>query len=330
MSYLVNRSQKVVVRGYVSHSFVPGSGVPQGSNLGPLLFLLFINSLAIEIKSSKRLLFADDLKLYMAIGSIDDCVTLQGDLDRVLNWSKKKKISFNINKCNVMSFTRKKDNINFNYVMEGVVLSRVSEIKDLWVTFDCMLTFRSHVFNISSKASKMYGFIVRSSREFKDTNCIKQLYIALVRSVLEYASVIWCPYYQNHIYTVERIQNRFVKYLYFKETGRYDRLVPTQQLTVRYNLLSLEKRRSLNMLLYLHKILHNQINDPNLLRYLNINVSAYPTRNTATFYVNNARTNYYYNSPINAMCNLYSDFQNDCDIFFLNYKQYRRQLLQTL
>ena len=327
-SYLCNRCQRVVVRGYTSHPFIPGSGVPQGSNLGPLLFLLFINSLVNIINNSKCLLFADDLKLYAQINTNDDSVNLQNDLNRVLEWSDRNKIAFNVNKCYVMSFTRKKEIFSFDYRMGETVITRVNEFKDLGVIFDNKLTMRAHVISVSNKASSMYGFLVRSTKEFNDIGCIKQLYISLVRSILEYASVVWNPYYQTHIYAIERVQNRFLRYLYYKETGIYHRHAPRDQLLDRYKLGSLENRRKVNMLLYLHKLINGKIDDPNLISKININVPVYFTRHMATFYVNNARTNYYYNSPINSMCNLYNHCNDTCDIFYYGYDRFKNQLLR--
>lgn len=101
-SYLLQRHQRVVVNGCCSYAFTAVSGVPQGSNLEPLLFLMFINDLAREVNKSTCLMFADDLKLYSVIKSVDDCIALQKDLNNVVKWSETNKISFYVDKCNVM------------------------------------------------------------------------------------------------------------------------------------------------------------------------------------------------------------------------------------
>ena len=112
-SYLHNRKQGVIVRGYSSDQFIPKSGVPQGSNMGPLLFVLFIDSLIKEVKKCEVLMFADDLKLYASISNYKDCLNLQKNLNLIFEWSVENRLSFNITKCNVMSFTKKKKQFAF-------------------------------------------------------------------------------------------------------------------------------------------------------------------------------------------------------------------------
>ena len=123
--------------------------------------------------------------------------------------------------------------------MNGSTLNSLTEYKDLGITFDHQLTFGTHILNISNKASGMYGFVVRNGKYFNNIKCIKQLYISNVRCVLEYASIVWSPYYENRKYAIERVHNRFLRYLYYKETNTYDLTKGKTQLRDRYNLLSL-------------------------------------------------------------------------------------------
>ncbi|KAG7305644.1 hypothetical protein JYU34_009744 [Plutella xylostella] len=167
-SYLTNRSQKVVVAGYESSPFAAPSGVPQGSNLGPKLFLVFINDLADIIQSSHYSFFADDLKLYRPIRSSSDVILLQKDLSRVLQWSIVNKLPLNTKKCKYISFTKKKSPILASYGLDGKTLDKVTEIKDLGVTIDDRLTFNVHTNNIVKKSLAMLGFIWRNCREFRN------------------------------------------------------------------------------------------------------------------------------------------------------------------
>ena len=139
---------------------------------------------------------------------------------------------------------KEKKTICFSYTMNGSTLNSLTEYKDLSITFDHQLTFGTHILNISNKASGKYGFVVRNCKHFNDIKCIKQLYISNVRCVLEYASIVWSPYYENSKYAIERVQNRFLRYLYYKETYTYDLTISKTQLRDRYNLISLEKRRT--------------------------------------------------------------------------------------
>ncbi|XP_063909845.1 uncharacterized protein LOC135127332 [Zophobas morio] len=175
-SYLIGRVQSVRYRNFYSEIYSPTSGVPQGSNLGPLLFLLFINDI-VEHISSEKLLFADDLKLFFEINTIDD-----------------------------FSYTKKQEPIIFNYNIDAVTLNRGEKYKDLGITFDSRLMFNDHMTEIVSKAYRMYGFIYRNCNDFLNISTLCNLYYALVRSQLEYGVLIWFPIYEIHIKSIESVQ----------------------------------------------------------------------------------------------------------------------------
>lgn len=157
-SYLSNRNQYVSVNNYQSNTYIASSGVPQGSSLGPLLFLLFINDITSTIKSCKVLLFADDMKVYKEIKNINDCFALQNELDGIYNWSKENNLLFNIKKCKQMSYTYSKKPIEFKYTMNYKELETVTSTKDLGIIFDKRLTFNDHVNYIISASCKKLGF----------------------------------------------------------------------------------------------------------------------------------------------------------------------------
>src|SRR5436190_17300219 len=124
-SYLYQRKLFVQHNGHSSFNFLASSGVPQGLNLGPLLFLLFINDITNIIKCDK-LLFADDLKIFHPISSACDCELLQEDLNRISQWCTLNNLNLNLNKCHVMSYTRKLSPLKFDYSIRNVALSRVT------------------------------------------------------------------------------------------------------------------------------------------------------------------------------------------------------------
>lgn len=330
-SYLNGREQRVTVRGYSSVAFKPSSGVPQGSNLGPLLFLMFINSLTFAITNASYLLFADDLKIYYKVKSINDCYLLQEDLNNIVEWSANNKLHFNISKCAVITYSRGREAVLYDYCMNEVVLSRVTEMLDLGVTFDSKLTFNSHVFKACNRAMKMFGFIVRHTRDFNDPVCIQHLYMSLVRSVLEYASVVWCPSYQCYKYLIEKIQNKMLRYMYYKETRVYDPRGSPTLLRQRYRLPSLEKRRDVQGILYLFKLVHNFIDDPTFFGRVNFNIPAYNTRQQHTFYLDTiALTNAHQNSPLFRMCNGCNRAQSEFDIFGISLGSLKQTLISLL
>jgi hypothetical protein len=121
------------------------SGVPQSSHLGSLLFLLFINDVLSIFESLSALLYADDMKLYAEIGVIEDCYAVQRDLDRLCALCDVNKLYLNERNCKVITFTRAKVQVIYDYSLNGQNLERVSVIRDLDVLMDSKLMFSEHV-----------------------------------------------------------------------------------------------------------------------------------------------------------------------------------------
>ena len=117
-SWLLNRSQRVIIDGASSNEVSVRSGAPQGTVLGPLMFLIYINDIGEHITSNLRL-FADDSLLYCAIDIPQDCLALQEDLDKLSQWSYKWQMSFNVSKCKSLSLTRKRNPYLHQYTMNG-------------------------------------------------------------------------------------------------------------------------------------------------------------------------------------------------------------------
>ena len=211
LSYLSDRTSFVVVNSASSRPFCNTSGVPQGSVLGPLLFNIYVNDLCTMLSSTK-LSFADDLKIFRVILSPDDCIALQEDINTTLIWCADNGMRINSTKCKVISFTRSNNPVYHQYTMDSEIVHRVTAICDLGVTFDAKLKFNDHIGKISAKAFSVLGFIRRHASEFTDVYALKSLFCTLVRSILEYASPIWSPYYAAHIIVIERVQKKFVRF----------------------------------------------------------------------------------------------------------------------
>jgi len=194
-TYLRNRSQFVVIGGSRSDRIVPSSGVPQGSILGPLLFIIFINDLLASLSSCSG--FADDLKLYKTISSIYDCNLLQEDLLKIVEWCERNKMVLNVYKCAVMSTTHGHNKIMYPYAIGNEQLKRFSTKKDLGVIMDDKLSFNEHVDEITRKCYRTLDFIFRCGRYFSRQSSMRLLYLSLVRNRLEYCSTVWNPFYIN-------------------------------------------------------------------------------------------------------------------------------------
>lgn len=319
-SYLVGRQQFVSFMNVRSYMFSPTSGVPQGSVLGPLLFLIYINDIT-SVISSMKLLLADDLRMFRAIRSLDDCLALQRDIDRVLDWSNRNNLKLNIGKCQIMSFTRRAEYIICDYEMNGAVLDRCSSIKDLGILFDQKLCFDLHVSAIVAGALRSLGFVYRNCRDFTSPAILKILYIAYVRSKLEYGSLVWYPIYSVHIDRIEKVQRKFLKFMAYLVDGVYPERGYSQELLLgRFDLLPLRVRRNVLAVKFVYGLLHGLIDSPWLIPKLKFCVPRLETRQRVVFYLNRPRTNVLSKSPVYVMCNLVNGISNLCDIFFHDVK----------
>ena len=139
------------------------SGVPQGSVLGPCLFLLYVNDLPESLTSTVRL-FADDTTLYLAVHSLSDTDTLQRDLHKLEAWENKWLMEFNTDKCHVLRVTRKRDPLIQNYTLHGKILETVDSAKYLGVTLTSDLRWNSHISHITNKGNQTLGFLRRNLR----------------------------------------------------------------------------------------------------------------------------------------------------------------------
>ena len=252
--FLKNRTQKVVIRGTSSTTREVTSGVPQGSVLGPILFLIFINNLPLEIISPLSL-FADDSKLFSRIVKTkskskvveaDNDQKLQKDLNKVVEWAKKWKMEFNVQKCKIMHLGH--DNPRKVYSMDGKVLSTTEEEKDLGVLIDNKLDFGKHINSIVGRANRVLGMI-RISFACLNIQMFLDMYTALVRPLLEYCVQVWSPYKIGQIKLLERVQRRATRLVpQLKDLCYDDRLA-------QLGLTRLEERRHRDNMIVTYKIL---------------------------------------------------------------------------
>jgi hypothetical protein len=241
--FLSNRSQRVVIGENVSNWRNVTSGVPQGSVLGPLLFVIFINDLSkIILKDSK--LYADDTKVISIIRNSVDCNILQNDIEKLVDWSKEWLIKFNESKCKVMHIG--KNNEKFKYQMNNSILSVTELEKDLGIFVSNDLEWSQHVNTAVGKANIQLG-LIKSSFQNLNEFTTKLLYKSLVRPHLEYGAAVWNPYWQYDIDKLEAVQRRATKIESLRGYSYKERLKIL-------NLPSLETRRRRGDLIQMFKI----------------------------------------------------------------------------
>ena len=237
--------------------FVPlsvTSGVPQGTVMGPLLFLLFINDLpsVLDPATSCRL-FADDCLIYREVHNTNDQLALQQDLNALERWSILWGMHFNPKKCNVMSIARSSP-LTKMYQLHNTILARVDSFTYLGLVITSDLSWSEQSSVCTKKANATLGFIRRNLRK-----CPQELrrtsYISLVRSVMDYSATVWDPHLRKDVNSLERTQRRAARWI--KQDFRF-RSSPTAMLKS-LGLEKLEDRRRNARILMMYKILHGHV-----------------------------------------------------------------------
>ena len=208
--FLSGREQYVIVNGEKSSSGRVTSGIPQGTVLGPLLFVVYINDI-LENVTSDGFLFADDTKIFRAITSKNDALHLQSDIDTLTRWSEKWGMEFNREKCHVLTLGKFEDTkYTHRYELGGEEIEHVFTEKDLGITIDSELKYDEHISNKIKIANGIVG-LMRRSFSYLDPESFKKLFCAFVRPHLEYAQSVWAPHLQKHINAIENVQIRATK-----------------------------------------------------------------------------------------------------------------------
>ena len=206
--FLSNRTHRVALNGALSKPANVTSGIPQGSVLGPMLFVIYINDLPETVdKDSYIYLFADDAKVFRHIKSEEDRIQLQKDINSLLDWSKKWLLLFHPDKCVHMCLG---NNNNNTYDMGDHKLAHSDCEKDLGVHIDHKLSFEKHINETINKANKILA-ITRKTFECIDSDTFGFVFKGLIRPHLEYAAPVWSPHTVRQIESLENVQRRATK-----------------------------------------------------------------------------------------------------------------------
>lgn len=314
-SYLTDREAYVKVNSARSRTFNIPSGVPQGSVLGPLIFIIYVNDLNDQI-SSFKLSYADDLKFFRVISSSADCDEVQGDINRLLIWCGDNGMRINGKKCKVISFSRSSNVMLHEYYMGHDALDRVDSICDLGVTIDSKLRFAEHIGIITAKAFTVFGFIRRHASGFTDAYCLKALFCSLVRSILEYASPVWSPCFVTYNLAIERIQKSFLRFALRHLPWRDPVNLPSYPDRLKLiDLESLSARRIRAQRLFIFDLITGNIDCPDLLELVPWNAPPRRLRNSTLLIIPFHRSSFGFYNRFH-MC--LRSFNDVCDEFDFN------------
>ena len=261
-NYLCDRNQKVVIGSESSSTLKVHSGVPQGSILGPLLFVLFINDLPDGLSSGTEIsLYADDTKIWRKISSLSDCMSLQADIDHLNSWAIKNKMKFHPSKCKVLPISLRPSHslfLSFIYHLNNSPLNYVEVETDLGVDITPRLSWNSQCDRIYTKACQQLGIVRRNGHIVSDSKCRRALYLALVRSQFEHCSIIWRPTSSSLSNKLESLQKRAIKWILSEEDCSYPQELYFQKCKS-IDLLPLSLRFDLNDLLFFHKVINDLV-----------------------------------------------------------------------
>ncbi len=297
-NYLVNRSHFVQFNASRSDALPVLSGVPQGSILGPLLFIIYINDMPNEISLSSIYVFADDTKLIKRQCTQDDLSILQSDLNNLLNWCNKWSLALNASKCIHIKFGHCTSSSHLE--LGELPIKLQDSHKDLGITVQSALSWTPHINTICQKAYCSLGLIRRNTQVHHNRITKRKLYITLVRSNLTYCSQLWRPHLHKNISKIEKIQRRATKYILNNSTLDYkSRLINTHLLPMMYWL-------ELQDTLFLIKCFQNKYENFDITNYLSFSSTNTRSSSSSKLTYKFSRTNttrHFYFSRITKLWN---------------------------
>ena len=308
--YLSNRHQYVTFNG-TNSAFLPiKCGVPQGSILGPLLFLLYINDI---VKTSSLLdfvLFADDTNIFYSHSNLNTLVnTLNSELPKVSSWFKCNKLSLNINKTHFMHFkqtTAKVAEIPINIMIDNLTIEHKESSKFLGVFIDENLSWNSHLRHVTSCVSKGIGIICKL-KPFLPQSTLFLLYNTMVLPYISYCNSVWAVCAKTKLLPILLLQKKALRICtgapHFANSDPLFRNLKTLKIT---------DINTLQVAIFMFKYFNNQLPSPfdNMFTLNNL-IHSYPTRSSQNFHLTNPKLLIAHKSIRHSGSDLWNSLSND-------------------
>ena len=249
-SYLTDRKLRVVINGQTSKCYDINAGVPQGSVLGPLLFLIYSNDI-VENITSHISLFADDTSLYTTVESSHDIDTLNADLNTISQWGKQWIMQFNAQKTKYVLFSRKRNRFKCTLLFNDLSIVEETSHQHLGIVLSNDMSWRFHIDKIISKVSNRLNIMKAIQRKVPRI-CLESIYEYMIRPIIEYGDVVYDNVSAGQAHELELLQRQAALCC----TGGY-RHTKYDALLTELGWMSLSIRRKCHRLIILYKILNN-------------------------------------------------------------------------
>ena len=282
-SYLSNRIQYVSYEGCESTKRNITCGVPQGSILGPLLFLIYINDLSLVSEKLFSILFADDSNMFLTGKNPEALIeSMNFELEKVVNWLNVNKLSLNLKKTHFIIFRRSKEHIvlSNSLKMNDVVIDMTENTKFLGVIIDQNLNFHSHITYIKGKISRTLGILYKSKKVF-DKKVLLTLYNSFIHPLFTYCICVWGRTPQCYLEPLKKLQKRAIRII-----AGVNRLAHTAPLFNDLKVMNIENIYIYNSMLTMYKYHHSKL--PSIFSSFfsrNIEIHSHNTRQQSKLHV---------------------------------------------
>ena len=289
-NYLTNRNQYVIADDHSSGMRLITCGVPQGSVLGPVLFLLYINDICNVSNLLKFVLFADDTNIFCSSTSLHDLQdTINRELDKLFVWFSVNRLSLNLGKTNYMLFRSRPPDNELALKINNVLLPRVAATKFLGIIIDDKLSWKPHIQSVKSKLSSVLSIMYKASKLINTTG-MYTLYCSLFHPYLSYCNEIWGNTYTSNVKCLFTLQKKAIRLI-----CNADRLAHTNAMFKDMSILKLSEFVKYKTAIVMFNIFHGTLPIQLQMRFTKYS-SVYSTRQTKSFVMVQVRTN------LKAMC----------------------------